>query len=185
MGFTVHALGLLSMFAMVFARTSLGFCQDFVRVWRREGLRIAPWRDKIAPRRSKNRSQIAWGTPKSSLRASKTSNIKFFHAFLNISGRFRSPRTPKSRLRTPMSCPRTRKSTPEPPKRFQEPPKRPQEPPKSAQEPPKSTQEPPKSCPKTSKNLLRALKSQLRCAQEPAKSLLRRAIRNSLSAPRR
>ena len=72
---------------------SPGLRQDFAKtlfefgdgVWRWEGLRIAPRRVKIAPRRTKSRAQIAQGTPKSSPRASKTTNFEFFHAFFKNS----------------------------------------------------------------------------------------------------
>jgi len=75
---------------------SPGLRQDFAKtlpefgdgICRWEGLRIVRWRDKIDPRRVQNRAQIAQGTPKSSPRASKTTNFKFFRTFLKKSGKF-------------------------------------------------------------------------------------------------
>ena len=104
----VHAFGLLNMFAMLFAKISPGFCQDFARVcqdfarvWRWEGLQIAPWRDKIDHRRVKNRAQIARGTPKSSPIAFKTAN---FELFSNISDKFWKILKPKNAQERPKSA---------------------------------------------------------------------------------
>ena len=92
-----------------FAKTLLEFGNG---VWRWEGLQIAPRRDKIAPRRTKNRAQIARGTPKSSPRASKTTDFKFFQAFLKTSEKKLKPKSAQER---PKSCPGAPRRTPESP----------------------------------------------------------------------
>ena len=100
-GFAVDSFGLLRMFAMVFARTSSRFCQDFARVWRWKGLQIAPPQGQNCSSEGKNSSS---DRPGDSQEQPKSLQDNKFWVSSCIFKHFWKILKPKSAQERPKSC---------------------------------------------------------------------------------